>query len=127
MRGTFVNKERYFYNTGVALTGAGPFNQGDWFLKRALQHFPGDRRVLYSLMENRILAGDAGSAKKYTLQLLEGQSITTVKQDLERLQHDYFAVPVNTGLITPQIFVAVREIVINLEHPLPANDHDTNR
>lgn len=124
MQRTLVNKERYFYNTGVALTRAGHFDQGAWFLKRALQQFPDDRRILYSLVENRTLAGDTSGAQKYILQLLAGQSITALKQDLERLPHDYSAVPVNSALITPKIFAATREIVINLEEPTQVNIHE---
>lgn len=125
MRRTFVNKERYFYNTGVALTSAGHFNQGAWFLRRTLQIFPDDRRILYSLVENRILAGDSDDTKQYIVQLLEGQSITTIKLDMERLVRDYSAVPINTGLIAPRIFAAAREIVSNMEQPLPVNGHAT--
>jgi protein O-mannosyl-transferase len=124
MRRTFVNKERYFYNTGVALTRVDHFNQGAWFLKRALQQFPGDRRILYSLVENRTLAGDIDGIQKYILQLLAEQSITTLKQDMKRLDLDYSAVPINIDLIAPRIFAAAQEIAVNLEQPLPVNIHE---
>ncbi|MDD2467283.1 MAG: tetratricopeptide repeat protein [Desulfobulbus sp.] len=127
MQRTFVNKERYFYNTGVALTKAGHLSQGMWFLRRAAQHFPDDRRVLCSLVENRIMADDAILAKKYITQLLAGQNITTLKQDLGELRHDYSTVPVNIDLISPKIFAATQEIVSNLEQTSPINDHESNK
>lgn len=127
MQRTFVNKERYFYNTGVTLTMAGHFSQGMWFLKRALQQYPDDRRVLYSLVENRIMADDSDGTKQFVLQLLNRQSISTLKQDLELLRRDYSSVPVNTDLIAPPIIAAAREIALNLEQPLPDNGHATDR
>lgn len=123
MQRTFVNKERYYYNTGVALTKAGHLCQGMWFLNRAAQHFPDDQRVLFSLVENRIMADDAILTRKYITQLLAGQNITTLKQDLGELRHDYSAVPINIDLITPRIFAAAKEIVNQLEPLSAVNDH----
>jgi len=126
MRRTYVNKERYFYNSGVALTKAGHLSQGMWFLNRAAQHFPDDRRVLFSLVENRIMADDAILTKKYITQLLAGQNITALKQDLGGLRHDYSAVPVNIDLISPKIFAVAQEIVSNLEQPLSTYEYEIN-
>jgi len=127
MQRTYVNKERYFYNTGVALTKAGHLSQGIWFLNRAAQHFPDDRRVLCSLLENRIMADDAHLIEKYVEQFLAVQNITTLKQDLERLRHDYSAVPIDINLISPRIFAAAQEIVSILEPPSLINDHESNK
>ncbi|MDD3816237.1 MAG: tetratricopeptide repeat protein [Desulfocapsaceae bacterium] len=114
MRRTLLNKERYFYNTGVALSKAGHHSQGEWFLNRALQQFPDDIRILYSLIENRILAGSSSDATKYALQLLDKQGIISLTNNIERLRTDYSAVPVNVDLIAPIIIKAAQDAVIKL-------------
>ena len=103
MHKTFVNKERYFYNTGVGLGRANCYKQGEWFLKRALHQFPNDTRILLSLIENRLLADDTSSARKYTLKLLERQGIVSLSDIFESLQTEYSAVPINVDLISPII------------------------
>ncbi|MBM9538370.1 tetratricopeptide repeat protein [Desulfobulbus alkaliphilus] len=108
---TFVNKERYFYNTGVALTRAGHLSQGRWFLGRALHRFPNDRHVLYALVENHLLAEDLGAAEQYALQLLGGHGILILKHDMENLHRDYSSVPVNIDLIAPFLLATARDIV----------------
>jgi tetratricopeptide (TPR) repeat protein len=123
MQRTLVNKERYFYNTGVALTKAGYLSQGMWFLNNAWQCFPDDRRILFSLLENRIMADDAKLSQKYVTHLLAGQDITTLRQDLEGLRHDYSAVPIDIDLISPQIFTAVRKTISNQELPATVDNH----
>ncbi|MBM9614421.1 hypothetical protein JWJ90_08965 [Desulfobulbus rhabdoformis] len=109
IRRTMVNKERYFYNCGVSLTRAGSLSQGHWFLRQALKLFPGDRRVLYSLIENRTLANDFTIAKNYASQLVSLHSLPAIKADLETLPKEYSSVPVNVPIITPFIDEATRE------------------
>jgi tetratricopeptide (TPR) repeat protein len=118
MQRTFVNKERYFYNTGVALSKAGHFSQGEWFLKRALQQFPGDRRILYSLIENRMLAGNTSDATQYALQLLDRHGIPSLKRDMDRLHTDYSSVPVNVDLIAPIIIKVAQDAIGKLDQTI---------
>ncbi|ADW18228.1 Tetratricopeptide TPR_1 repeat-containing protein [Desulfobulbus propionicus DSM 2032] len=115
MQRTMVNKERYFYNTGVALGRAGHLTQGQWFLKQALHQHPNDRRILYSLIENRLLAKDVNSARQYALFLLENHSVTSYENDLAKLPTDYSAVPVNISVISPLIVECALQAATNLE------------
>ena len=119
MRRTLVNKERYFYNTGVALGRAGHFGQGEWFLRRALLAFPSDRRVLYSLIENRLLASEPAAARDYAARLVAGHSLAAVRADLAVLPTDFAGAPVQADLIAPLILEAARQAVTGLETSTP--------
>ncbi len=119
MRRTLVNKERYFSITGVALGRADHFGQGLWFLRRALVTFPGDRRILYSLIENRLLAGEPAAARDYAARLVAGHSLAAVRADLAVLPTDYTGVPVQADLIAPLILEAARQAVTGLETSAP--------
>ena len=116
---TYVNKQRYFYNIGVGLTSAGHYNQGKWFLQQALKSTPDDRKILYSLTENRLLAGDTGSAREHARQILERQSITAVRADLLKLATDYTSVPIDIALISPIIIATAKEAVADLDKGTP--------
>lgn len=118
---TIVNKERYFYNAGVALSRAGHRKQGEWFLKRALYHLPNDTRVLCSLIENRLLADDTDAARRYTLQLLDRKGIVSLNNYLESLRVEYSAVPINVDLISPIISELAQSTVAKL------NMHETTK
>lgn len=120
MQRTLVNKERYFYNTGVALSNAGHHSQGLWFLKRARHQYPNNIRILYSLIENRLLAGDPNGAKEHALQLIGRHGISSLKNDLEKLPTDYYSVPVNIDLITPIIIKAAQNAIGELRQ-IPIN------
>lgn len=124
MHRTFVNKQRYFYNTGVALSRAGHFDKGFWFLKQALQTFPQDRRILCSLMENRLLTGDRQGANQYSLQLLAGHGIVSLVSFLEKTRTDYAAVPINIDLIKPIIIKAAMDSVADLDRYSFNSRHD---
>ena len=115
LQGTLINKEQYFYTTGVALGRAGFFSQGLWFLDQALSHDPDNRRILYSLIENRLLAGDSKAARKYILQVLNGQGILSLQKDLKVLPTDSASVPVNTALITPLLIETAKTALAGLE------------
>ncbi|BDD86898.1 hypothetical protein DPPLL_12630 [Desulfofustis limnaeus] len=115
MQRTFVNKQRYFYNTGVALTSAGHFSQGRWFLGQALVNAPFDRRILSSLIENRLMAGDQPKARLYTLQLLSAHGIVSLTTFLEQARTEYAAVPINIDLISPLIQQIALETATNLK------------
>ncbi|MDY0389452.1 MAG: tetratricopeptide repeat protein [Desulfobulbus oligotrophicus] len=115
MHRTLVNKERYFYNSGVALGRAGNFQQGQWFLQHALKAFPNDRRILYSLIENRLLAGESGPAGDYATRLVTGHSLAAIQADLAILPTDYAGAPINAALIEPTILDAARQITTALE------------
>jgi Tfp pilus assembly protein PilF len=119
MRRTLVNKERYFYNTGVALGRAGHFGQGLWFLRHALKAFPNDRRILYNLIENRLLAGKPAAARDYAARLVAGHSLAAVRADLAVLPLDYAGAPVQAELIAPLILEAARQAVTGLETSAP--------
>ena len=119
MHSTLVNKERYFYISGVALGRAGHFGQGEWFLRRALLTFPNDRRILYSLIENRLLAGEPAAARDYAARLVAGHSLAAVRADLAELPTDYAGAPVQTELIAPLILEAARQAVAGLETSAP--------
>ena len=119
MHRTLVTKERYFYNTGVALGRAGHFGQGEWFLRRALLTFPNDRRILYSLIENRLLAGEPAAARDYAARLVAGHSLAAVRADLAVLPTDYAGVPVQAELIAPLILEAARQAMTGLETLAP--------
>ncbi|MGW8157685.1 MAG: tetratricopeptide repeat protein [Desulfoprunum sp.] len=116
---TLVNKQRYFYNIGVGLTRAGHYDQGMWFLRQALKGTPDDRKILYSLTENRLLAGDADSARKYSRQILDRHSITAVRADLQHLATDYTSVPIDIALISPIMIATAKETVTNLDRKTP--------
>lgn len=100
---TIVNKERYFYNTGVALTRAGHYQQGRWFLKKALRHYPADSWIIYSLIENSLLINDIETAKKYALLVTDKQGISSLADRLSKIRTDFTAAPVNVDLILPII------------------------
>jgi len=123
MRRTFVNKQRYFYNTGVALSKVGHLDQGLWFLKRASQTFPQDRRILCSLIENRLLAVDSQAAHQYSLQLLSGHGIVSLVSFLEQARTDYAAVPINIDLIKPVIVQTAMDTVADLDRYNNYNQH----
>lgn len=123
---TFVNKERYFYNTGVALTRAGHLSQGKWFLRRALQQFPHDRHILYALVENHLLADDTSSAEQYGLQLLATQGILTLQHDMDNLPHDYSSVPVKVDLIAPFLFTIAQDILGKPGQPAPIKTNEAD-
>ncbi len=114
MHRTMVNKERYFYNCGVALTKAGHTSQGLWFLRQALTQGPENGRILYSLIENRLLVQDTEEAKKYAVQLIDQHGLPQIKVNLEKLPKDYASVPVNVGLVTPVILKAANEALATL-------------
>lgn len=113
---TFVNKERYFYNIGVALSKAGHYDQGLWFLKGARRKNQHDIRVLYSLIENRLLAENIGEAKQYIMQLLSERGLASLQIDIAMFRNDYTAPPVNVDMILPLILKSAQEEVIKLEH-----------
>jgi Tfp pilus assembly protein PilF len=115
MHKTFFNKERYFYNTGVSLTRAGYFDNGRWFLKRALNQSPNDARVICSLIENSLLAGDANEASTIALQLLNQQGITSLKENLKNLRSEYSSVPINVDLISETIIESAKSTVAKLK------------
>ncbi|GAB6192341.1 hypothetical protein JCM39068_20900 [Desulfocastanea catecholica] len=127
MHKTFVNKERYFYNTGVALSRAGHHSQGEWFLKRAIQHFPNDTRILCSLIENRLLNDDTIGVQKYTLQLLNLQGIVSFHHNLESLKTDYSAVPVDIDLIMPIITETAERTVAKMRTHVPIHNHEFDK
>ncbi|SHI15209.1 Tetratricopeptide repeat-containing protein [Desulfofustis glycolicus DSM 9705] len=120
----FVNKQRYFYNIGVALSKAGHLDQGLWFLKRASQTFPQDRRILCSLIENRLLVGDRQGARQYSLQLLSGHGIVSLVSFLEQARTDYAAVPINVDLIKPVIVQTAMDTITDLNRYNSDNQHD---
>jgi Tfp pilus assembly protein PilF len=116
---TYVNKQRYFYNIGVGLTRARHYDQGVWFLRQALKGTPDDRKILYSLTENRLLARDAESAREYARQIHDRQSITAVRADLLKLATDYTSVPIDIELISPIIIATAKEAVADLDKGTP--------
>ena len=116
---TFVNKQRYFYNIGVGLTRAGHYTQGLWFLQQALNNFPDDRKALYSLTENRLLAGDTSSASKYARQIVDQHSITAVRDDFQALATDFSSVPIDVMLITPIIIASAKANVVDFDQDVP--------
>ena len=118
-QGTQVNKERYFYNCGVALGLAGHASQGEWFLRQALNKSPTDRRILYSLIENRLLAGEPAAARDYAARLVAGHSLAAVRADLAVLPTDYAGAPVHADLIAPLILEAARQAMTGLETLAP--------
>ena len=95
----------------MSLSRAGHLEQGRWFLGQSLKLIPGDRRILYSLIENRLIAHDTTAAKKYADQLINLHSIPKIKTDLEKLPKDYSSVPVNVELITPLIHKTAYEML----------------
>ena len=116
---TYVNKQRYFYNIGVGLTRAGHYDQGMWFLRQALKDTPDDRKMRYSLIENRLLAGDTESAGEHTRQILDRHSITAVRADLQHLATDYTSVPIDVTLIFPIMIATAKETVADLDKGTP--------
>ncbi len=98
----------------MALSKAGYAQQGLWFLNLALQQFPEDLRILCSLIENRLLAGESDAAKDYTLQLLASQSLVNVKDSLERLRTEFAGAPIDVDLISPMINKAAQDAVTQL-------------
>jgi len=111
---TTVNKERYFYICGVALTRAGHTSQGLWFFNQALKQEPENSRILFSLIENRLLAHETKEAKKFAARLIDRHGLSQIKADLERLPKDYGSVPVNVEIITPAILEAANEAIAAL-------------
>ena len=101
---TLVNKERYFYICGVSLTRAGHLEQGYWFLRQGLIFSPSDKRILYSLIENRKLAMDSAKITTYAQKLVQLYSLPEINADFERIPKDYGSVPVDIEGITPVIF-----------------------
>nr|WP_321467060.1 tetratricopeptide repeat protein [uncultured Desulfobulbus sp.] len=112
---TQVNKERYFYNCGVALTRAGNHPQGLWFLLHALKGEPDNRRILCSLIENRLLAKDFKQGEYFADQLISLHGLPQIKVELERLPKDYSSVPVDVKLVAPVIFMAANKALAAMQ------------
>lgn len=110
-----VNKERHFYNIGVALSKAGHYKQGLWFLKRARSYRQNDIRIVYSLVENRLLAGAANEAKQYVGLILIERGLALLHDDIARLRTDYSAPPIDVDLIFPFILKSAQELVVEFE------------
>jgi tetratricopeptide (TPR) repeat protein len=115
---TFANKERYFYNTGVALTRAGYFSQGRWFLTRSLQYFPNDTWIYFSLIENYLLSNDIDGAKKISFKLINSIALSSIADKLKKLRTDYTAAPVNVDLITPIIIESLHNEIYRSENAI---------
>ena len=114
IRRTIYNKNRYFYNSGVALSRAGHIEQGMLFLKWALAYHPNDFRIICSLIENRLLAEDRDSAHQYALQLLSKEGLVFLTYRLDNLRTEYAAVPINVDLISPIIIETAQRAVAQL-------------
>ena len=103
----------------MALGRSGHFGQGLWFLRHALKTFPNDRRILFSLIENRLLAGESAAARDYAARLVAGHSLAAVRADLAVLPTDSAGGPVQADLIAPLILEAARQAVVGLETTAP--------
>nr|WP_320012039.1 tetratricopeptide repeat protein [uncultured Desulfobulbus sp.] len=112
---TMVNKERYYYNCGVSLTRAGYLKQGYWFLKQGLQLSPGDKRILYSLIENRIIAKDTTKTVAYAEQLVHFHSLAEIKADFLRIPSENAFIPVDIKAIAPIILQAAQQSLTTLK------------
>lgn len=99
-------KKQYYYNTGVAMTRAGHYSQGLWFLNQARYFIPDDFHILASSIENRLLAGDTIAAETFASQLVDRTSLGILHSKLTLLPAQFAAVPVNTALILPYIVEA---------------------
>jgi len=98
------NKQYYFYNIGVALSKAGHYKRAEWFLKLHRKTGPDNIKILFSLLENSVRAGDKTKIKQYAQEILQQFSINTIQHYLKNLQHDYRIVPISTELISPVLF-----------------------
>jgi len=75
-------KPAIWLNMGVALTQIGSFKNGHWFLRKAIHLAPKDTHAYFSIIENRINAGDFKNASKYANNLLSFQSISSINDFL---------------------------------------------
>ena len=84
---------------GAALNLSGEYSRADWFLRRANNIPPESIMPLFCLIENSIKAGNVKNAERYTKRLLDSFSIIAVIDQLKRISHDNFLLPVSSELI----------------------------
>jgi len=91
------NKRQYFYNLGVALSKSGYHDRAEWFLRFSTQ--VDLKRLLFSLLENSLLAQDNDKNILYSNLLRKKYSESQLTNDLHLLKNDYRNVPLNTELL----------------------------
>lgn len=97
------NKSSTWLNIGVALNQAGSLENAHWFFKMAKQRSGPDMIPLYYIVENRILANDISTAKRYAQNLFLSTSVEAVIQNLKYLRNNYRFPPIKIKLVLPVI------------------------
>lgn len=98
-----------YHSLGAALTKAGYYERGQWFLTLAHQEQPTDIRILLSLLENSVRAQHQDKSKLLAKQLVAKNTAQTLTDTLQALRTDYTSLPVDVELITPIIASAAQE------------------
>ncbi len=104
------NKQKYFYNLGVAFSQAGYYKQAEWFLKLSGTSSI-DIRNLFSLLENSIRSNNQQQINYLTEKIIKQFSLTYIEQYLKNMRHDYRSVPISSNLISPVIYQHIRKKV----------------
>ncbi len=102
------NKQKYFYNLGVAFSKAGYHKQAEWFLKLCSTSSI-DLRILFSLLENSIRSNNQQKTTNLTEKITNNFSIAQIEYKLKHMRHDYYNVPISVDLIAPVIFQHIRD------------------
>ena len=108
------NKQKYYYNLGVALARAGYYDRAQWFLKLSSKTAPADIKILFSLLETSVRAQNQQHIEKYCQKIIQRFSMTTIKYYLNTLKNDYRTMPIATELIAPVLHLYLQQQVSQL-------------
>lgn len=92
-----------FLNTGVALTRLESWDNGRWFLSRAMKRNPGNALAVLAMIENRARAGDNDGAAMYARRAVSRFPAPAIHERLGKAASDYRAAPILPEYIAPFI------------------------
>ncbi len=108
------NKEKYFYNLGVALSKTGHYHNSEWFLRRAEKQSPQNIEIVLSLLENSIRAKNEKQINHYCQRLYENFSLPIINYYAKTIHNNFRLVPISTEIIIPVLNRYLRQHIRRL-------------
>jgi tetratricopeptide (TPR) repeat protein len=95
--------------TGIALNLSGNFRRAEWFLTRALERLPGDKRTLLWMIDCKLQTSEAEAAVKFALQFLEGIPVNQIEASIQKNLNDHLMLPESVERLSRWIGLQMHE------------------
>ena len=99
-------------NTGIALTLAGHWDRGRWFLNQVVKATNGEILPVFAIIENLLRSGDQEGAARYAMKLVEQHPVPKIFQSMNDLKEKYSVVPIDVEMIRPIILDASKDTMM---------------